>query len=211
MSCLYLDATRTHLSLGIEHDGCLHTWDGSQDRHDKVLLTAIDELCNKLQIKLSAFSHCVVVNGPGSFTGLRIIVSCIHALDLVRPLSVLPIDQLSLLAEASGDGLDAVLDARMDELYLGSRLSETGVYQTLSLVKATRLDDGIRRICHESERNKLSGELVAVRPTLSILRRLAARQPMTAWIPGRQLTPNYVRETVSWKPLAEQPSKLYDR
>ena len=27
---------------------------------------------------------------------------------------------------------------------------------------------------------------------------------------GNRLTPLYLRKTVSWKPLAEQPSKLYD-
>ena len=210
MSCLYLDATRENLSLGILHDGCWHFREAIPGRHDQVLLTSIHELCSDLQIESGAFSRCVVVNGPGSFTGLRITVSCVHALDLVRPLFVLPIDQLSLLAEAAGTQLAAVLDARMNEVYLGTRLSETGIYQSLSIVRATELDDGVKRVCHVSERDRLPGEMVPIRPTLSTLRALAERQPETAWLPGRQLTPQYVRQTVSWKPLTEQPSKLYD-
>jgi tRNA threonylcarbamoyl adenosine modification protein YeaZ len=211
MSCLYLDASREDLSLGIYHDGYWYCREAISGRHDQVLLTSIHELCNELKIGPAAFSQCVVVNGPGSFTGLRITVSCIHALDLVRPLSVLPIDQLSLLSEAAGVCLDAVLDARMNEVYLGTCLSENGLYESLSLVRASELDDGVKRVCHVSEWDRLQGDLIPIRPTLNTLRDLAKRQPETSWIPGRQLTPQYVRQTVSWKPLTEQPSKLYDR
>jgi tRNA threonylcarbamoyl adenosine modification protein YeaZ len=198
MSRLFLDASRDRLSVGIEVGSIWIARNAIEGRHDQVLLESIRV-------------ECVVVNGPGSFTGLRIAVSCIHALDLVHPLQVLPIDQLSLLAAASDTDVDcALLDARMDEIYVGSDRQADGTFGCLELMPVSALDQTHSWVCHSEEIDRFSIQMNPVSPTLETLRRLAAGMDSSKWIAGHQLTPLYVRQTVSWKPLSEQPSKLYD-
>jgi len=211
MSRLFLDASRDRLSVGIEAGSTWIARNAIEGRHDQVLLESIRALCDESGQAIDQITECVVVNGPGSFTGLRIAVSCIHALDLVHPLQVLPIDQLSLLAVASDTPVDrALLDARMDEVYVGSDRQADGTFGCLELVPVSELDQTRFYVCHSEEVDRFSIQMNPVSPTLETLQSLAAGMDTSKWIAGHQLTPLYVRQTVSWKPLSEQPSKLYD-
>jgi len=211
MSRLFLDASRDRLSVGIEVGSIWIARNAIEGRHDQVLLESIRVLCEESGQSIGQITECVVVNGPGSFTGLRIAVSCIHALDLVHPLQVLPIDQLSLLAAASDTDVDcALLDARMDEIYVGSDRQADGTFGCLKLMPVSALDQMHSWVCHSEEIDRFSIQTNSVFPTLETLRCLAAGMDSSKWIAGHQLTPLYVRQTVSWKPLSEQPSKLYD-
>ena len=211
MSRLFLDASRDRLSVGIEVGSTWLAYNAIEGRHDQVLLESIRSLCEESGLSISELTQCVVVNGPGSFTGLRIAVSCIHALDLVHPLQVLPIDQLSLLAAASDADVDcALLDARMDEVYVGSDRQADGTFACLELMPVSGLDQARSWVSHAEESDRFPILTKPVSPTLETLRGLSSRVDPSKWISGHQLTPLYVRQTVSWKPLSEQPSKLYD-
>lgn len=210
MNVLYLDASRDRLSIGLESHTQWLTREQLSGRHDAVLLDAMIDLCSEASVRLQDLERCVIVNGPGSFTGLRIAVSAVHALDAVGPLKALPIDQLSLLGAAAESEAEAVIDARMQDVYRGCNRDGFGIYQQVDVVPLDALSEDVRRICHCDEQ-ALFPNATGVLPDLSILRALAARQPQSAWINASQLTPRYVRNTVSWKPLSEQPSKLYDR
>jgi tRNA threonylcarbamoyl adenosine modification protein YeaZ len=211
MSRLFLDASRDRLSVGIAVGSTWLAYNAIEGRHDQVLLESIRSLCEESGLPINELAECVVVNGPGSFTGLRIAVSCIHALDLVHPLQVLPIDQLSLLAAASDADVDcALLDARMDEVYVGSDRQADGTFACLELMPVSELDHQRPWVCHAEECDRFSIPTKSVSPTLETLKGLSLRLDSSKWISGHQLTPLYVRQTVSWKPLSEQPSKLYD-
>jgi len=211
MSCLFLDASRDRLSVGIAVGSTWLAYNAIEGRHDQVLLESIRSLCEESGLPINELAECVVVNGPGSFTGLRIAVSCIHALDLVHPLQVLPIDQLSLLAAASDADVDcALLDARMDEVYVGSDRQADGTFACLELMPVSELDHQRPWVCHAEECDRFPIPTKSVSPTLETLKGLSLRLDSSKWISGHQLTPLYVRQTVSWKPLSEQPSKLYD-
>jgi tRNA threonylcarbamoyl adenosine modification protein YeaZ len=211
MSRLFLDASRDRLSVGIAVGSTWLAYNAIEGRHDQVLLESIRSLCEESGLPINELAECVVVNGPGSFTGLRIAVSCIHALDLVHPLKVLPIDQLSLLAAASDADVDcALLDARMDEVYVGSDRQADGTFACLELMPVSELDHQRPWVCHAEECDRFPIPTKSVSPTLETLKGLSLRLDSSKWISGHQLTPLYVRQTVSWKPLSEQPSKLYD-
>jgi tRNA threonylcarbamoyl adenosine modification protein YeaZ len=211
MSRLFLDASRDRLSVGIAVGSTWLAYNAIEGRHDQVLLESIRSLCEESGLPINELAECVVVNGPGSFTGLRIAVSCIHALDLVHPLQVLPIDQLSLLAAASDADVDcALLDARMDEVYVGSDRQADGTFACLELMPVSELDHQRPWVCHAEECDRFPIPTKSVSPTLGTLKGLSLRLDSSKWISGHQLTPLYVRQTVSWKPLSEQPSKLYD-
>ena len=196
--------------MAIEVDGDWHEADGGSHRHDAVLLDTFQTLLGNAGIAPRDVREAVVVNGPGSFTGLRISVSFIHALDSVSPLKVLPLDQLSLIASLQPKAIQAVLDARMDEVYVGRDLSSRGLFKTLEVLPLESMQWDVNTVCHTDELDRFAG-CVSSRPSLLDLRVLAAQQPLSGWVSGSQLVPQYVRHSVSWKPLSEQPSKLYDR
>lgn len=210
MDCFYIDTSRDRLSVGLVSGSLWLTRERIEGRHDQVLLESIRELCVESNLSIGDIDRCVVVNGPGSFTGLRIAVSFIHALDLVTPSKVLPVDQLSLLAEAAQSSHGAILDARMDEVYVGCGRQADGTFESLQLQPVAELPSGEAWICHHEEQDRFGLELIPVTPSLQTLRGLALQMDPSRWIDGHQLTPRYVRQTVSWKPLVAQPSKLYD-
>ena len=210
MNCLYLDASRDRMSVALESGGSWFARESIDGRHDQVLLETMQSICDEAGIAIRQVSHAVIVNGPGSFTGLRIAVSFVHALDLVRPLRVLPIDQLSLLGYMAKSSEGAIVDARMDEVYVGTKKHSDGTYQSLGLLPLTELNSDQTWVCHADEAHRFDAKLILVRPTLESLRDLASQIDSSKWTDGNRLTPLYLRKTVSWKPLAEQPSKLYD-
>ena len=81
--------------------------------------------------------------GPAVLRGLEA-VSFVHALDLVRPLRVLPIDQLSLLGYMAKSSEGAIVDARMDEVYVGTKKHSDGTYQSLGLLPLIELNSDQR-------------------------------------------------------------------
>jgi tRNA threonylcarbamoyl adenosine modification protein YeaZ len=211
MATVYLDATRDTLTLGLRTADALHCSELTEGRHDKVLWPSLDRLMTESGHQSTDLTHWVVVNGPGSFTGLRIAVSCVHAMDAVTPCQVLPIDTLSLLAANADFASDeAVIDARMDEVYIGRDKNRTGIFQAVDIIAKHRLEPRATRVCYDHEVAVFAHLASPVSCRLEALVQLADAQPAEAWIAGWQLTPRYIRNTVSWKPLAEQPSRLYD-
>ena len=210
MNCLYLNASRDRMSLALESDVSWFAREAIDGRHDQVLLETIQSICDEASISIREVSHAVIVNGPGSFTGLRITVSFVHALDLAGPLRVLPIDQLSLLGFEAKSSEGAIVDARMDEVYVGTEKRSDGRYQSLRLLPLRELKSDQTWVCHADEAHSFNAKLILVKPTLESLRDLASQIDSSSWTDGHRLTPLYLRKTVAWKTLAEQPSKLYD-
>ncbi len=210
MNGIYLNASRDRMSVALESGGSWFTRESIEGRHDQVLLETIRSLCEEADISVRHVSHAVIVNGPGSFTGLRIAVSFVHALDLARPLQVLPIDQLSLLGFEAKSAEGAILDARMDEVYVGTEKRSDGAYQSLGLLPLRELKSDQTWVCHADEAHRFNVKLILVKPTLESLRDLASQIDSSRWIDGHRLTPLYLRKSVAWKKLAQQPSKLYD-
>ena len=100
-------------------------WVGETSREDVKAsawcLPAIERVlakagARKTDVKLVAFGA-----GPGSFTGVRTACATAQALAYSWHATLIAVDCLEALAEASGlDRVDVVLDARMKELYVAS-------------------------------------------------------------------------------------------
>lgn len=127
MNLLAIDTSTTRASVAIFVNNTLYT-EGNDNlrQHANHLLPMINTLLNKAQIKLSSLDGIAFGSGPGSFTGLRVTCSVVQALAYATDLPVYPVSSLQAIAyQASlgeiGDdeGVLAVIDARMDELYWG--------------------------------------------------------------------------------------------
>ncbi len=82
------------------------------------LVPALQEMLGQAGVELGAVSGLVVVDGPGSFTGIRIGLSTAKALAEARAIPLYAISRLRVLA-ATNRARRAALDAGRGEFYLG--------------------------------------------------------------------------------------------
>ncbi len=91
---------------------------------DNLILEYIRELLQEQKLSIKDLTYLVYVAGPGSFTGLRIGVSVIQALNLVYNTPVIGISRLQLLAEQAYQLIGAKrivvsMNALRDEYFFG--------------------------------------------------------------------------------------------
>ena len=133
MKFLAFDTSTDVMSIAVT-DGTRvwqHTGQGGA-KSSATLIPAILDLMAQAHLALGALDAIVFGRGPGSFTGLRTACSVAQGLALGAGVKVLPIDTLLALAEearfahtrlgVAGEKLrvTALLDARMDEMYVQS-------------------------------------------------------------------------------------------
>ena len=91
--------------------------------YSATLVSAIAELLHAASLELRNIDGIVVVNGPGSFTGVRVGVSAAKGLAQGSGIPVVAISRLEVLSRKSGVP-SAALDTHRGEVYL--RLERTG-------------------------------------------------------------------------------------
>jgi tRNA threonylcarbamoyladenosine biosynthesis protein TsaB len=91
--------------------------------YSATLVSAIAELLQAAALELRDIGGMIVVNGPGSFTGVRVGVSAAKGLAQGAEIPVVALSRLEVLARKSG-APSAALDAHRGEIYL--RLESTG-------------------------------------------------------------------------------------
>jgi tRNA threonylcarbamoyladenosine biosynthesis protein TsaB len=85
--------------------------------YSATVITAIGELLSSAQMRLDQLRAIVVVNGPGSFTGVRVGVGAAKGLAEGASLPVVAVSRLEVLAFKAGIP-SAALDAHRHELFL---------------------------------------------------------------------------------------------
>ena len=91
--------------------------------YSATLISAIADLLSSANLELSNLGGIVIVNGPGSFTGVRVGVSAAKGLAQGADIPVVALSRLEVLARKAGV-LSAALDAHRGEIYL--RLETAG-------------------------------------------------------------------------------------
>ncbi len=85
--------------------------------YSATLVAAVGELVNEAQTRLDRLAAIVVVNGPGSFTGVRVGVSAAKGLAEGASIAVLAVSRLEVLAFKANLPC-AALDAHRGEIFL---------------------------------------------------------------------------------------------
>ena len=81
-----------------------------------MLIPALDAMLREADVLLSSLTGIVVVDGPGSFTGIRIGLSAAKGLAEALAVPVFAVSRLRVLA-AAGQAASALLDAGRGEFY----------------------------------------------------------------------------------------------
>ena len=185
MNILALDCAVTRISLAVktENKFISATYDIGM-RQSEILVPSIDELLKKADITPSELNATCLTIGPGSFTGLRLGISALKAIELAYGVPVYGISSLAAYAYPY-ENLDlpviSCIDANKDKFYCritdnGKTLLEDGDWEVEKIAEAAKeLDKAL--ICGP-DCAKLAEVLAAALPQKKYL--LPASPAMTA-------------------------------
>ena len=99
MNILAIDTTTKKASVSVKTNNCIYN-DSIQNEitHSEKLLPLIDKVLTKSKLTLKDITMLACINGPGSFTGIRIGLSTIKAFSQVQNINIFSINSLELLA-----------------------------------------------------------------------------------------------------------------
>ena len=123
MKILYIDTSTDYLYTGIVSDNILLAEIKQKFSHDlsKYALYEISEMLKKVNINPTEVDKIIVVNGPGSFTGIRVgmTIAKIYAYTLKKKIiSISSLDAMQI-GISSNNLIVPVIDARRGFVYAG--------------------------------------------------------------------------------------------
>ena len=143
MNILVLDCAVTKLSIAVKTEDKFisQTYDIGM-RQSEILVPTIDEILSKAGITAADLNYSALTIGPGSFTGLRLGISALKAIELAYNVPVYGISSLTIYSYAYKDlGLPilACIDANKDKFYAclsdqNSLISEEGDYEVEEII-----------------------------------------------------------------------------
>ncbi len=122
MISLFLNTSIDFLSVAIVKDGVVLDSFYTKLNNDlsKITLSVIDDMFSRLSISKRDIKRIVCVNGPGSFTGLRIGVTIAKVWAYSLNIDIVGVSSLFVLATGvEGDYIVPIIDARRGYVYAG--------------------------------------------------------------------------------------------
>lgn len=122
MITLFIDTSSFDVSIAVLRNNKLLNLINKHipNEHSKYSVSYIDEVLKKSNINPKDVQHIVVVNGPGSFTGIRIGLTIAKVYAYLLDIEVTLVSSLKSLAlSTEGDYILSIIDARNDNCYIG--------------------------------------------------------------------------------------------
>jgi tRNA threonylcarbamoyladenosine biosynthesis protein TsaB len=125
MNILGIDTSGREGSLALRCDGqCTgeRSLAKTERRHAQTLVAEIDSLVRETGLEFTDLNGVAVSIGPGSFTGLRVGVTCAKTLAWATGCHVAAVDTLQVIAQNAPDDVDdvhVISDAQRGELFVG--------------------------------------------------------------------------------------------
>ena len=113
---LILNAAEGALQIVVTEDErllCVQEWHKA-DRATEILAPALAEICKTLGISPAGFRRIACVRGPGSFTGIRLVLTTAAALRRVGQARLAGLDYMQALATSANDTKLAPLTAQIE-------------------------------------------------------------------------------------------------
>ena len=182
----------------------------------QTILPMIEQGFQQNQISNQALTAIAFSRGPGSFSGVRINAAVTQALALAHDIPVIPVSTLQALAQAAYQHaqlveVTAVLDARMNEVYMASfKLDQNNIMQLVdeeklldyqqaaAYQKYTLIGSGAALV--DAEATKFQQLTANANDIATIARQYALKQE---WLSAEQALPVYLRDN-AWKKIPEQ-------
>ena len=130
LTLLALDTSTEACSVALLYNGeKTYLNELAQRTHAKRILPMVDEILTDSGLKLNQLDALAFGCGPGSFTGVRVGAAIAQGLALGADLPVIPISNLTAMAQAAfelyqAENVAAAIDARMNEVYFSQLVRE---------------------------------------------------------------------------------------
>jgi tRNA threonylcarbamoyladenosine biosynthesis protein TsaB len=189
------------------------------------LIPEIQRLMALAQLRLEDLDAIVFGAGPGSFTGLRTACSVAQGLAFGADVPVLPVDTLLALAEearwqcadAQSFAVTALLDARMDELYMADFVFSAGCWTRCSSDRLIKPEDlgwnGVNLLAgnvfdgYGARLPPLAAQTAALPTATALLRLAPALLAAGAGLSADNALPTYIRDKVAQTTLERNARK----
>ncbi|MEJ2898577.1 tRNA (adenosine(37)-N6)-threonylcarbamoyltransferase complex dimerization subunit type 1 TsaB [Acinetobacter sp. NS-4] len=218
MKLLALETANEQCSVSIVDDTqeLFFQLDARAKAQTQTILPMIEQAFNQLDLSAVDLTAIAFSRGPGSFSGVRINAAVTQALAWANDLPVVPVSSLQALAQAAYRvaglrSVTAVLDARMNEVYIASfELDQHGIMQavdTEQLLNYSAANQAIRFELVGSGSALIQPEaiefkeIVATAQDIAQIARIAALQQQ--WVAAEEALPVYLRDN-AWKKIPEQ-------
>ena len=219
MKVLALETANDHCSVCLvdQSNELFFQLDTQSKAQTRTILPMIEQA---LQVTHNTYSDLTAIafsRGPGSFSGVRINAAVTQALAWANDLPVIPVSTLQALAQAAYrelqlDQVTAVLDARMQEVYLANFSCDAdgimqlqGEEQLLNYELAQQhaeficVGSGVKLISSSA-----SEQMSAMTPSARDIALIALHDAQhKRWVSAEQALPVYLRDN-AWKKIAEQ-------
>jgi tRNA threonylcarbamoyladenosine biosynthesis protein TsaB len=235
---LVFDASSSWCSAALSINGKLYSAAQLQPRkHAQLIMPMINDLCQQAGIKPKQLDGIAFGKGPGSFTGLRIAISVAQGLSLATGAKLFGISSLQALAWqgmkiTDAEYVIAIMNAHMGEVFYSAyQKTEHGLIAIVedSLAKPEQVDfsrltdnqaladlswlgagDGFQ---FKEQMPQVMSVVETVDEEISAMAESMMDIALVAWqedlfTAAEFQEPVYLRDTVAWKKLAEQPSLL---
>lgn len=168
MLTLGIDSSATAASAAVVEDGKLlgEYYVNTKQTHSQTLLPMVQGLLQNLGRTCGDMDVLAVSHGPGSFTGVRIGISCIKGMALPNQTPCVGISTLEAIAfgglACEGSLLCAVMDARCGQVYNALFQVEKGSLYRLTEDRALSIVDLQQEVRQWGERLLLVGDGAAL-------------------------------------------------
>ena len=145
MNILVLDCAVSKISIAVKFDDKMiaQTYDIGM-RQSEILVPAIDDILQKAGITAGDLDFSAITIGPGSFTGLRLGISALKAIELAYNVPIYGVSSLKVYSYAAKNlGLPVLccIDANKDRFYAclydenGNEILPDGDYEKSELIE----------------------------------------------------------------------------
>ena len=146
MKTLFVDSSRKSLSVALANEDKLVFVSNvnSYSKHSNFLMNEISKILNKFNLKPEDIDNYVILNGPGSFTGVRVGVTVSKTLAWTLSKKIYTINNLEALKVGIKD--DIIISVIPDK----NDFSYVGIYDDKTEEKYLSIDDDLLNIHNKS-------------------------------------------------------------
>ena len=143
MRSLLIDTTSSFITVAItEGNNVLYKYEGEilNDMSSKIIPIIVDAF-NKVEFELSNIDRIFVVNGPGSFTGIRVGVTIAKTIAWALNIKIVPLSSLEFLATSDviTKYIVPMINARRGNVFAGVYDSDLNIIMEDKLINLDKL------------------------------------------------------------------------
>ena len=189
MKYLFIDTSANNLIIGIiENNKVIYCFNNSNvSQTSTKVMSVIDEAFAKTNMKVNDIDKIFVVNGPGSFTGIRVGVTVAKIIGYCLNIPIIPLSELELLATTKTNTKYNIplLDARRGYVYGAIYDQDLNVYFDEEYILLSQLEKE-----YPKDYTIIDGVNMNV-DLLKIIKKHEFDQPINP----HSLKPNYLKKT----------------